>query len=61
MQKIVRVNEQALTQKFANEVQSQVGLSVGKGNWEVNVQADYADNNETGRRSAGLVGVNWKF
>lgn len=57
----VAVNDQILTQKFANELQGQIGVVIGKNNWEVNVQADYADNNESGDRSSAMLGVNWKW
>ncbi|SOD69894.1 outer membrane autotransporter barrel domain-containing protein [Alysiella filiformis DSM 16848] len=57
----VAINGQELTQKFANEVKGQVGVSVGKGSWEVQLKADYAKNNESGEKKSALLGVNWKF
>lgn len=57
----VAINDQILTQKFANELQGQVGVAVGKDNWEVNLQADYADNNEAGSSSSAMLGVSWKW
>lgn len=57
----VAINDHALTQKFANEVQTQVGIGIGKGDWELNLQADYAKNNESGSRTSALMGVNWRW
>lgn len=57
----IHINNQALTQKFANEVVGQVGVVLGKENVEIKLQADYAKNNESGTRANALAGVNFKF
>ncbi|WP_323842247.1 MULTISPECIES: S6 family peptidase [unclassified Moraxella] len=57
----IHINNQALTQKFANEVVGQVGVVLGKENVEIKLQADYAKNNESGTRVNALAGVNFKF